>query len=57
MNLDDDTKIALCKACTLAEVMKDCKVCAFNIGLPHKSEGKPLIQVSSDIKASLIVEA
>ena len=55
MNLDDDTKIALCKACTLAEVMKDCKVCAFNIGLP--SEGKPLIQVSSNIKASLIVEA
>ena len=55
--LTDDDRIALCKACTLAEVVKDCKVCAFNIGLPHKSEGKPLIQVSSDIKASLIVEA
>ena len=28
--------IACCKACTLAEVMKDCKGCKFNIGLPFK---------------------
>lgn len=31
--MDDQTKIALCKACTLATVMKDCKSCSFNIGL------------------------
>ena len=28
--------IACCKACTLAEVMKDCKGCKFNVGLPFK---------------------
>lgn len=26
-------KIAMCKACTLAECMKQCKLCSFNIGL------------------------
>ena len=28
--------IACCKACTLAEAMKDCKGCKFNVGLPFR---------------------
>ena len=36
--LAPETKKALCIACTLAEVMKDCKACAFNSGLPARLE-------------------
>lgn len=31
--ITDSDRIAMCKACTLAECMKACKVCPFNIGL------------------------
>lgn len=31
--MDNKAKIANCKICTLAAVMKDCKNCPFNIGL------------------------
>ena len=32
--------IATCGCCTLAEAMKDCKLCRFNIGLTYKAIGK-----------------
>ena len=32
-HITESDKIAMCKACTLAECMKQCKICPFNIGL------------------------
>jgi len=40
--------IACCKCCTLAEVMKDCKACRFNIGLPFKATIKQEANPSLD---------
>lgn len=34
-NLPDEMKIANCKCCLLADAMKDCKHCPFNIGLVY----------------------
>lgn len=40
MNTNDKEElkayIAMCKCCLLAEVMKDCPVCRFNIGLAEE---------------------
>jgi hypothetical protein len=33
--MDNQAKIANCKICTLAQKMKDCPKCAFNIGLQN----------------------
>lgn len=30
--------VATCKCCLLAEAMKTCPACQFNIGLAHKTE-------------------
>ena len=37
MYLTDADKITCCKMCTLATIMRDCKRCRFNIGLPFKA--------------------
>jgi hypothetical protein len=49
MNTNDQEElkayIAMCKCCLLAEVMKDCPVCRFNIGLAEEiklADLKPL---------------
>ena len=34
--MDNDAKIANCLICTLAPIMKDCKHCEFNVGLPFR---------------------
>lgn len=36
--MDTFAKIACCKICLLSQAMKDCRNCAFNIGLTVKSE-------------------
>lgn len=36
-NLPDEMKIANCKCCLLAHVMRDCKHCPFNVGLVYKT--------------------
>ena len=42
MNDEEQEKIrsyiAMCKCCLLAEAMKDCAVCRFNIGLRYKRQ-------------------
>lgn len=35
--MDDLSKISNCKICLLAQAMKDCKACQFNIGLVYKT--------------------
>lgn len=35
--IPDEMKIATCKICILATTMRDCKACAFNVGLLYKS--------------------
>ena len=35
-NLPDEMRISCCNICLLAENMKDCKVCPFNVGLLYK---------------------
>lgn len=39
-NITDEMKIANCKACLPAQAMKDCKNCAFSIGLEYKEPVK-----------------
>lgn len=34
--------IAICKTCLLAEVMKDCAHCQFNVGLLEREEDEPV---------------
>ena len=36
----DQMYIATCGCCTLATIMKDCRLCRFNIGLTYKAIGK-----------------
>lgn len=36
--ITDSDRVAMCKACTLAECMKACKVCPFNIGLTEQAK-------------------
>lgn len=36
-SLPDEMRIANCAICTLADSMKDCKRCQFNIGLAFKT--------------------
>lgn len=45
-NLTDEMKIACCKACLLAEKMKDCDNCPFSIGLVYRA-----LDLAKDIKA------
>ena len=33
--------IAMCNCCLLAEVMKDCRLCRFNIGLAAQAKATP----------------
>jgi predicted RNA-binding protein with PUA domain len=47
----DADYIAWCKMCTLAEVMKDCKNCKFNIGLPFRLIKAEEIKNDAAIKA------
>ena len=54
--ITDDNRIAWCIACTLAEAMKDCKACEFNIGLPFRAA----IEAESKkvtIKAQIVIKA
>jgi hypothetical protein len=37
--ITDANKLAMCKACTIADVMKDCKRCAFNVTGKDKNPG------------------
>lgn len=41
--------VANCKCCLLAEAMKTCPVCQFNIGLAHKPQPMDAIPVSIPI--------
>lgn len=42
--------IANCKCCLLAEKMKDCKVCQFNIGLAEKNNNTVSTQGKEETK-------
>ena len=35
--LDDESRIACCQICTLADAMRVCNECPFSIGLPFRS--------------------
>lgn len=43
-HITDGDRIAMCKACTIAEAMKICKLCAFQIGLV-KPENNTMIKI------------
>jgi hypothetical protein len=45
--MDDNGKIACCVSCLLAENMKVCKVCPFNLGLPEREKVLKELQKSS----------
>jgi hypothetical protein len=36
-SIPDESKIANCNICLLSTSMRDCKACAFNVGLLYKS--------------------
>jgi hypothetical protein len=42
--------IANCQACLIAQVMKTCPLCNFNIGLPYRKENQT--QQMSEVKPS-----
>jgi hypothetical protein len=45
--------IATCKCCLLAQEMKDCTLCQFNIGLAEKAQPAVPIPVSLPIRIDL----
>lgn len=49
--------IANCKCCLLAETMKRCHACLFNIGLTEKMEATTPIPISLPIRMDLFVLA
>lgn len=51
--LTDENFIAFCACCTLAEAMKDCKRCRFNIGLPFRLIKEAEATQDAEIKALL----
>lgn len=64
-HITDNDRVAMCKACTIAEAMKTCKLCAFQIGLENntmiknqvvKVYQKPLTGEELEGMARLIVE-
>ena len=52
--LTDDMKIACCKTCSLADVMKDCKTCPFNVGLPFRLLDRARIEQSKQEHAEVM---
>jgi hypothetical protein len=47
--------VANCKCCLLADVMKTCPVCRFNIGLVEKQEAMQPIPVSIPVRVDLFL--
>ncbi len=45
--------IANCKCCLLAEAMKTCPVCRFNIGLAEKPKAEEAIPISLPIRINI----
>jgi hypothetical protein len=49
--ITDENYIAWCACCTLAEAMKDCRNCDFNIGLPFRLIKAEESRQDAEIKA------
>ena len=52
--MDDEAKIAACLICTLAPVMRDCKHCAFRLGLAVKALELPALKPSPEVREAYI---
>ena len=52
-----ESHIAMCKCCLLAQAMKDCPVCLFNIGLAQQTEQTELIPMPIQLQAAIFEPA
>ncbi len=49
--------IAMCKCCLLADAMKECRTCLFNIGLAEQVKPADLIPLPIQFQTMLVVAA
>lgn len=52
-----ESHIAMCKCCLLAQAMKDCPVCLFNIGLAQQIKQTELIPMPIQLQATIFEPA
>jgi hypothetical protein len=52
-----ESQIATCKCCLLAQVMKECPTCLFNIGLAEQVKETELIPLPIQLQAMILEPA